>query len=381
MYIRIANILIEGRYGGPQARTIGVCEKLNDIGFESIVVFPRENADQFYEKLGKKKIQNRRISLHRLTKQSSHLIRFVIFFIPELSILYNLFKKEHIDIVHCNGAWQIKGIIAGKLSGARVVWFLNDTQMPGLLRMVFKILSLSCCDGLIANGHRAKKYYLDNSSLSQKPSIVIQSPVDTTVCDPDKVKEDQRITCFNGLKIITVGNINPVKGIEYFIKMSSMLNKQYKRLAFFVIGPHLGSQKKYSEKMLRLVENLELKNFYFYGPSDNIPSVLRTADVYVCSSIAEASPISVWEAMSMAKPIVSSDVGDVGRFIKDEENGFVVPVKDAAALAEKVGLLIEDEKMRKRFGQKAREVAVRCLDASICVKSHAKFYRKIMNSK
>lgn len=381
MCIRIANVLIEGRYGGPQARTVAVCAKMSNNGFEVMVVLPRKDSDLFHEKLTAKGIRSNRLNLHRLTKEKAHLFRYIAFFIPELFSLYTLFKKEPTDIVHCNGVWQIKGVIAGKMSGARVVWFLNDTQMPALLRMFFNILALSCCDAFIANGHKAKKYYLDNSSPSQKPCIVIQSPVDTTVWDPEKVIEDQRIACSNGLKIVTVGNINPLKGIEHFIKMSSILNKQYKGLNFFVVGPHFDSQKKYSEKMLRLVKDIELKNFYFYGPSDNISSVLKATDIYVCSSIAEASPVSVWEAMSMAKPIVSSDVGDVHRFIKDEENGFVVPVKDADALAEKVSLLVENAGSRKKFGQKARDVAVKYLDVNICARKHAQLYREILNSK
>ena len=40
-------------------------------------------------------------------------------------------------------------------------------------------------------------------------------------------------------------------------------------------------------------------------------------DIYICTSNNEASPLSVWEAMSMEKAIISTDVGDVGKFIDD----------------------------------------------------------------
>ena len=283
------------------------------------------------------------------------------------------------DIVQCNGSWQIKGVIAGSLSGAKVVWFLNDTQMPLLLRMIFRRLALICCDAVIANGNRAKKYYLDDLRLISIPFEVIQSPVDTSIFEPEKVEKDRKIMNCPGLKIVTVGNVNPLKGIEYFIEMASILNRLYDDLDFFVVGPRFDSQRVYSDKILRLIKQYGLKNLHFYGPSDNIPSVLKAADIYVCSSIAEASPISVWEAMSMEKAIVSTGVGDVANFIKDGESGFVVPIKDAAALAEKVGVLIEDEELRKKFGQKAREVAVKHLDIDICVKKHADFYQKIIN--
>ena len=378
--LKIANVTEEGRFGGPQRWISAVSGRLKDFGLDQIVVFPALDSDRFYEELDQQRIETRRIVLHRLTKEKNHLIKFVFLFIPEIISLYKLFKKEGVDIVHCNNSWQFKGVIAGRLAGKKVVWHLHETSTPFFVNIIFKFLASYFCNAFITAGKRVKSYYLSGPGFAQKLAVEIQAPVDTSVFDPEKVKEDQKIAGCPGLKIVTAGNINPLKGIEYFVEMSSILNKQHADLNFFVVGPHLDSQKKYSEKMFRLAEDFELKNFHFYGPSDNIPSVLKATDIYICSSIAEASPISVWEAMSMAKPIVSTDVGDVTRFIKNGENGFVVPIKDAAALAEKVGLLIEDKELRKKFAQKARGVAVKHLGIDICVKKHAEFYEKIVLS-
>jgi len=377
MHLRIANILEEGRYGGPQARTILICEKMDKTEFDVSVIFPHNDSVVFHEKLSANGIRNKRISLHRLTKQKTHLVKYIVLFIPELFTLYNLFKREHVDIVHCNGAWQIKGVVAGALSGAKVVWFLNDTQMPFLLRMIFKFLALTCCDAIIANGNRVKKYYLDDLGLSRMPFEIIQSPVDISIFDPKKIKEDHKIADHPGLKIVAVSNVNPVKGLEYFVEMASILNKRYEGLSFFVVGSQLANQKSYTDRIFGLMRQYGFKNLHFCGPSNNIPSVLKAADVYVCSSIAEASPISVWEAMSMEKAIVSTDVGDVAKFIIEGESGYIVPVKNAPAMAEKVGLLIENVDLRKEVGANARKIAVKNLDVEICVKKHAEFYREI----
>ena len=83
----------------------------------------------------------------------------------------------------------------------------------------------------------------------------------------------------------------------------------------------------------------------------------------------------------MRKAIVSTDVGDVGRFIKDGENGFIVPPRNPEALAEKVGLLIEHEELRDYFGKRARAVAVRELDLEICALKQRDFYFEILESK
>lgn len=377
--IKVANIIMEGRFGGPQARIAAVAERLKEYGIETIVVFPKKNSDLFYKKLSEKSIQMRQLNLHRLTKEKSHLIKYILLFIPEVISLYKLIKKEHVNIVHCNGSWQIKGVIAGRLARAKVIWHLNDTQMPAFVNIIFKLLASHFCDAFIAASERVRAYYLSDKKYLKKQLTIIQAPVDTSIFDPYKVKENKKIAQFQGIKIVTIANLNPIKGIEYFIKMVSILNTQYNNLFFFVVGLHLSSQKKYSEKILKLAEKLKLKNLYFYGQSDNIPSVLKAADIYVCTSIAEASPISVWEAMAMAKPIVTTNVGDVAQFIKNGENGFVVPIKDAVAVAEKIALLIKDEELRRKLGSNARKVAIKYLDIEICAKKHAQFYREVMN--
>jgi len=377
--LKIVNITMEGRYGGPHAFIAACAEKLKNEGIETIVVFPDKDSDVFLRKLYAIDVVAKRLSLHRLTKEKKHLIKFVLLFIPEIISLYKLFEKEGVDIVDCNNSWQFKGVIAGRLARKKVVWHLHETATPFFINIIFKFLARNFADAFITAGERARSYYLSDGRLSRKLILEIQAPVDTSVFDPEKVKNDRKIADYPGLKIVTVGNINYLKGIEYFIEMASILSNQYDNLSFFVVGPHFASQKAYSDKMVRMAQKYDLDNLHFCGSSENIPSVLKAADVYVCSSIAEASPISVWEAMSMERAIVSTDVGDVAKFIKDGESGFVVPIKNADALAERVGMLVENADLRKKFGTNARKIAVKNLDVNICAKKHADFYRKIMD--
>jgi glycosyltransferase involved in cell wall biosynthesis len=202
--------------------------------------------------------------------------------------------------------------------------------------------------------------------------------VDTTYFDPKLTEPDENLAQYDGIKIVMVGNLNPTKGIEYFIQMAGNLNKFYDNLHFFLVGPYLDSQKAYLEKLNNLKNELCLKNFIFYGTSNNVRSVLKAADIYICSSIAEASPMSVWEAMSMKKAIVSSDVGDISYFIKNYINGFLVPVRNADSLAEKVHILIDNPELRRSFGEKARETARKYLDIKITVEKHADAYLSIL---
>lgn len=376
--LKIASIVEEGRFGGPQRWISAVSGRLKDFGFNQIVIFPALDSDRFYEELSLQGISTKRIPLHRLTKEKTHLIKFVLLFIPEIISLYKLFRKEDVDIVHCNNSWQFKGVIAGRFAGKKVVWHLHETSTPFFVNIIFKLLATYFCNAFITAGKRVESYYLSGQRFAQKQVVDIQAPVDTVLFDSEKVIEDSAITAYAGLKIVTVGNINPTKGVEYFVEMASILNQRYDNLNFFVVGPHLDSQRVYSDKIIGLMKKYDLKNLHFCGLSENIPSILKAADVYVCSSIAEASPISVWEAMSMEKAIVSTDVGDVAKFIKDGVSGYIVPIKNALAMAEKVKLLIENTALRKKVGKNARKIAVKNLDVDLCTKKQAEFYREIM---
>lgn len=375
MFIKVANIIFEGRFGGPQNRILQVAQKLKRYGIETVVVIPKKDSDYFYQKLKKNGITVKRLFLHRLTKNVVHLAGWFVFFGPQVYLLYRFLKQAKVSIVHCNGAWQLKGVIAGKLAGAKVVWHLNDTYIPRLLKLVFDVLA-HLCDGFIVAGSKVQKYYLSN--LSSKPVCTIQAPVDTFIFNPEKVEPDRKIISYQGIKIGIVANINPAKGIEYFIEMCRILNKKYDNLIFFIVGAELKTQERYTKKICSMIHKYGLSNLVFYGRIENVPAVLKALDIFVCSSVTEASPMSVWEAMAMEKAIVSTDVGDVSQYIKDGENGFVVPVRNSKLLAEKVAYFIENPKLRVSFGKKARKVACENLDIEICVRKHYEFYKKIL---
>jgi glycosyltransferase involved in cell wall biosynthesis len=374
MGIKIANILEEGLFGGPHARILAVAEGLINKGIFTTVFLPRNDSNEYRSMLVKYGIPFCIHHFHPLTRNKRALLSFFLFFFPELISLTRELRKGRYDVVHCNGVWQFKGLLAGKLAGARVVWHLNDTREIIVLKILFVILSRIFCDAVVAASENVKRIY---ASLYKSKLFVIQAPVDTRAFDPSDVKSCNPPLPRDGLNIVAVGNINPAKGFEYFLEMASIVNRRYQGLNFFIVGPVYKRQEPYYRGLVSRLNELELENCFFYGPSADVVELLRFTDIYVCSSVREASPIALWEAMSMARSIVSTDVGDVKYYIEDGVGGFIVQPGDAEALAEKVCLLIEDEQLRRKFGENARESAVNNLDISVCVEKHARLYEAV----
>ncbi len=386
MTIKVANIIEEGRLGGPQIRIAEVAGRMNrdqndkKIKINNIIIFPFEDGELMKRRLEEKKARYLQMPLHRLSKEKIQLLKYIIFFFYEVWSLFKIFKKYKIDVVHVSGgSWQYKGVIAGKIAGCRVLWHLNDTKMPMIIQICFKFFADKFAHGFIVAAERVRKYYVEDLKIGLgKPIFEVQAPVDCSFFNSEKVIPDSKILSTGGVNIVSVGNINPYKGFEYFLGMAKELNKENLNLKFWIIGPSFESQKQYFKKLNELRKKYRLDNCFFYGACNDVRKILKVADIYVCSSIAEASPLSVWEAMSMKKAIVSTDVGDVSRFIRNGENGFIVPAGNSIALAQKVKELINNKEMRKEFGLSARQAVFEKLDIKHCVRAHEEAYIGIM---
>lgn len=376
--LRVANIIEEGKLGGPQVRICAVAAQLKGE-VETTVILPYENSDAFAKRCEDMGIPLIMLPITRITKDLQAAARYVLFSLFEIFLITRALKKQHFDIVHVSGgAWQFKGVIAAKLAGKKVLWHLNDTYMPSFIRRLFYFLS-PMADGFICASKRTRSYY--GHGLKKSHFIFdIPAPVDVLAFSPDNESvNSEQVDCWPGKVVIgTVANINPIKGMETLIHCAAALSKQFSNVQFLVVGPVFPAQRRYLAKLQKLAANIGVKNVEFVGAIDDIRAILKRFDIYLCSSIAESSPISVWEAMAMAKPVVSTDVGDVSLYLKDGVNGFIVDIYDSAAMAEQIACLIEDAILREEFGKAARKVAVQELDIVCCAERHLLAYKQTL---
>lgn len=378
--MKILNIIAEARFGGPQKRILEVATGLKKKGVETIVVMPNYDADLFQSLLKERGIQFEAISIHRLTKDVSHLIKFLVFFIPELWKVRGLIKKHQPDVIHCNGAWQIKGVIAAKMTGTRCIWHLNDSFMPGSVLWLFRAIVRMFSDQFIASSIRTKEFYTAHAVSPKLPMTIVLPPVDTASFDPAIVEPESEIADTDGIKIVTVGNVNPIKGYPTFVEMVNLVNQQTtEKVNFFIVGKLLDNQKELTNQLKSRVKELGIQNLEFMGGRSNVPQLLKAADIFVCPSYSEAGPMSVFEAMAMELPVVSSDVGDVKQLFGNDEAGIIVPVKDEQAMADAVVKLVNDKTLRKKLAQNARAKAIEILDISNCTDVHHEVYQAVAN--
>lgn len=377
---RVANIIEEGKLGGPQVRITMVASALKNMGVETVVFFPKQESDRFREKLELSGVPHRTLRMHRLGRGGWTMCVFVLSFVWEVLDLHRELKFGKFDLVHISGgAWQMKGAVAGRLAGIPVLWHLNDTQMPATIVLMFRWLAKRLAAGFIVTASRVQHYYLEGTPLANKPTYMVQAPVDTTLYDPKRIAADESLYAYSRIRIVSVANINPIKGFETLIDAAALLKDMIGDYSVIIVGPVFKRQKKYFEELQSRIQSLRLEeHFFFLGQHDNIASVMRTADIFVCSSVAESGPMTVWEAMSMECAVISTDVGDVAQYIKNGENGYIVPVGDAVSMAHFIARLAVNSGLRKKFGRKAREIAISELDIKQCARRHRDAYMHIL---
>lgn len=380
--MRVANIIEEGRLGGPQFRMLRVAEVLaKDI--DTTLIMPLENSERFQEECAAREVDYKARNISRITKDWRVALRYALFSVFEVVALARTISSGNYNIVHVSGgSWQYKGLIAAKLAGVPVVWHLNDTSMPRLFRWIFAALN-PLADGFIFASERSRQYY-QGLIKRKKPEFLVPAPVDTGLFSPDELFEGEESTLaqWRGKTVIgVVANVNPVKGLETFIRMAARVNQDCSAVQFVVVGAIHPNQKSYYERLQRLASELRVDNLEFLEGRTDVRPLLQRFDVYVCSSMAESSPMAVWEAMSMARPVVSTDVGDVPLFVKENESGVIVPVGDDSAMAAAVSSLVASPEQRKRLGENARQVAIEQLDISNCAALHYAAYAEILRAR
>ena len=375
--IRVANIIEEGKLGGPQVRIAMVASLLKGK-VETTVIMPSQNSELFRERCDELGVSYKAIFMTRITKEWRTMLGYILFSPFEVIRLVKLIHSGRYDIVHVSGgSWQYKGAIAGKLTGCKVIWHLNDTQMPAMFRNIYTKLSF-LADAYLYSSERTKKYY-KSFSKKNRPDFIILPPVDTNFFHPEyrlTLDEELESQWAGKLVVGTIANINPIKGIETFIKMASYYCKKSEDVVFVVVGPVYERQRKYFEKLVLLARDMRVSLSFIGGRTDT-RSILKRFDIYVCSSISESGPMTLFEAMAMGKAIVSTNVGDVSVLINHNHNGFIVDAGDHEAMAEYVHVLADNKVLAKMFGSRSREVAIKRLDVSICAEKHLKAYKAL----
>lgn len=152
--------------------------------------------------------------------------------------------------------------------------------------------------------------------------------------------------------VLSIGHFNDQKRRDLLIKSWKNVNNNFPDWTLIIVGD--GELKL---ECIQLIKRLNLQDVVkIIAPTNDICSYYLKSSIFVLSSEYEALPLVLIEARTFGLPCVSFDIKTgPNEIIRNNVDGFLVPFADCKMLAEKINVLINDEELRKNFGEASRK--------------------------
>ena len=162
------------------------------------------------------------------------------------------------------------------------------------------------------------------------------------------------------LVVIMVARLVRAKGVMEYFEAAQLVKSSGRVVKFLLVGPRdpEGADALSEEELASLSKQIN-----WLGMRRDLAVLYALSDICVLPSYyGEGVPTVLTEAASMGLPLVTTDMPGCREVVQNGRNGFLVPARDATALAASVARLADESELRRRFGVASREMAVERFD-------------------
>ena len=287
--------------------------------------------------------------------------------IKTLKSLSNFFKKKQPDLVLAHG---IKLVIWGGIS-ARIRNIPFFALITGLgfafqgksfkRKLLTKLVSFLYRIAL-KNSKAVIFQNKDNRDLFIKKGIVNPSKthiVDGSGVDIEKYNFSKQPN--TDVSFLLVSRLLGEKGLREYAAAAKIVKSKFPKANFELVGAEDASLDAISLEEVR-----SWSNFIDYkGSTNDVRPYIKRCHVYVLPSYHEGLPRSTLEAMSMGRPVITTDAVGCKETVDNGINGFIVPVRSVKKLAEKMIWFIENRDKIQIMGEQSRIIVEKKFDVRI----------------
>lgn len=296
-----------------------------------------------------------------------------------LTDLLRLVRRERPHILHTHGyATSDFGRVVGALAGVRTIVHEHATHptIPSYQRSIDRLLAGRTDLGL-AVSESTKEFMIRYRFLPPGRIRVVLNgapleefkPLPAELIRAERAKWRLR----PGDKVVgTVGRLDAQKGTTYFLQAAAEVLRRRQDVCFVIAGDgHLLEQHREEARALGITDRT-----VFAGFCEDVPALQSLFDVQVLPSLWEGTPLTVFEAMSMSRSIVSTAVDGLGEVLRHRKNALLVPPRDPRALAAGVLELLEQPGLAATLAAQA-EVDSRRFDVRRAVDELQDLYEQL----
>jgi glycosyltransferase involved in cell wall biosynthesis len=276
--------------------------------------------------------------------------------------LLRIYRLERPILVHHHtikpvlyGSWaarraDVPGIV-NSITGRGYI-FLGEDHKAGLLRSIVKpiyrkALNVPGCVVIFEN-QTDREYFLSEKLITKDQTRLIEGVgVDLNHFIPSPEPDGVPIT-------VLPARLLWDKGVGVLVEAARLLQKRIQARFVLVGGPDPGNPQTVEQTHLEKWVNEGIVEWW--GWREDMKTVYQDSHIVTLPSFGEGVPTALLEAAASGRPIVTTDVPGCREVVIDGSNGFLVPPKDAQALAEALYRLIADPDLRVKMGASGRKL-------------------------
>jgi glycosyltransferase involved in cell wall biosynthesis len=306
-----------------------------------------------------------------------------LFAVLKLARLYRRLKP---DIVHHVAMKPILyGSWAARLAGVPAVvnavaglgyGFIAEGWQAGLLRAGLRTglrSALGLPNSKIIFQNRDDCERMVREKVVRRDQVVIIRGAGVDLSQYAPAREENRDTPL----VVYGGRMLWHKGIQEFIDAARMLRQGGVQARFVLVGKtDPDNPDSLSDAQLMAFQKEGIVEWW--GHRDDMPRILASAHVVALPSYTEGLPKILLEACACARPIVACSNAGCREIVREGENGFLVPPKDAGALATSIAGLLQDATLRERMGRRGREIVMEEFSVERVARETLKVYDELL---
>lgn len=278
--------------------------------------------------------------------------------------LVKLIRKHNVDIVHVNEFFDLPGLIAGKLAGAKTICHTRVImEEPKWLKKMLLLFVTRFADRIICVSEAVKdKMFTESRFDSEKIELIYNPGPDRERFNPGKCSGDSNREELglseNNFAVGLISKFTENKGQINLVKAAKLIKEEgVEDITYLLVGGKVSGHEHYYEKVFNLAQEEGLgSQINFLGYRDDIPQIISSCDVMVHVPVHhDPLPGVVLEAMAMKRPIIGTRSGGIPEEFEDGKSGILIPRDDPQSLAEEILDLYEDKQKRKELGREARK--------------------------
>ena len=252
-----------------------------------------------------------------------------------------------------------------------------DRVRSGFAHRSLEWYSNRCLHKAIAVSEATKRDWMRRTGIADHRVVTIHNGIDPQDFRRTQSKECARASLglpADALVIGGLGRLDAAKGFTFLLEALALLRPLYPRACVAIAGTG-----PWREQLEAKAQSLGVADrVTFLGFRSNVNEVFDACDVFVLSSLCEALPFALLEAMAHELPTVGTTVGGVPEVIVPNDTGLLVPPRDPIALANAIRPLLDSADLRERMGRAGRDRVVRHFHEAEMVRKTIDVYRKML---